>query len=72
MFGFKVNRFVNLLSREYVVTDGYVIDKNTLQFVCLRTKDLVFLEGFKVVHVEVANDWFLTVTVDRLLSFIQR
>lgn len=71
LFRFDVDCLVDLLGREYIVAHRDVVHKNTLQFVGLSTEDFIFLEGFKIVHVQVAHDWLLTMSVDRLLSFFE-
>ena len=56
LFCFEVNFFINLSGRKNVVSDGNVVDKNTLELVCLGSENFIFLECLQVVNCEIADD----------------
>ncbi len=56
LFCLKVDFFIDLRSRENVVSDGNVVDKNALELVCLGSKNFIFLECLQVVNSEITND----------------
>ena len=56
LFSFEVDFFIDLRSRENVVTDGNVVNEDALQFVCLGAKNFIFLECLQIVDGEVTDN----------------
>ena len=71
LLGLEVDCFINLLSRENIVADRNVVDKDTFQFVRLRAQNFVLLEGLEVIHGEVADNWLVAVAMGGLFSLLE-